>query len=243
MCTKWIVSVVSEFCFFVYQQGNTFFISLIIWIINFIIILAVTLLFCDPLGSYQYIHYIPPAQLTCMVWYKCYVQSYKAGADLHMFDSIHNVVRAAMSRKMYDFNTLGPRQNGRYLVCSWMKISITISIIISLKFVPKGSVNNIPTLITILAWRRPGNKPLSEPMVVILLTHICFALTRRLTGGKNVYFYSLGGKSQQQYSNYDHVICMKRIFSFEMSEIANTVLNYRRSVTYIWVFDKMWVKI
>ena len=127
-----------------------FFISLIIWIINFIIILAVTLLFCDPLGSYQYIHYIPPAQLTCIVWYKCYAQSYKAGVDLHMFDSIHDVVRAAMSREMYYFNTLGPRQNGHYLACSWMKISITISILISLKFVPKGSVNNIPTLITIL---------------------------------------------------------------------------------------------
>ena len=24
-----------------------------------------------------------------------------------------------------------------------------------------------------MAWRRPGDKPLSEPMVVILLTHIC----------------------------------------------------------------------
>ena len=34
-------------------------------------------------------------------------------------------------------------------------------------------INNIPTLVQIMAWRRPGNKPLSEPMMVILLTHIC----------------------------------------------------------------------
>ena len=43
----------------------------------------------------------------------------------------------------------------------------------SLKFVPKGRMNNIPTLVQIMAWRRPGDKPLSEPVLVCLLTHIC----------------------------------------------------------------------
>ena len=33
--------------------------------------------------------------------------------------------------------------------------------------------NNIPALVQIMAWRRPGDKPLSEPMMVNLLTHIC----------------------------------------------------------------------
>ena len=33
--------------------------------------------------------------------------------------------------------------------------------------------NNIPALVQIMAWCRPGNKPLSEPMLVNLLTHIC----------------------------------------------------------------------
>ena len=54
-----------------------------------------------------------------------------------------------------------------------MNENVRISINISLKFVPKGLINNIPALIQIMAWRRPGDKPLSEPMVVILLTHIC----------------------------------------------------------------------
>ena len=41
-------------------------------------------------------------------------------------------------------------------------------------FVPyDGSINNIPTLVQIMAWRRPGDKPLSEPMMVTLSTHIC----------------------------------------------------------------------
>ena len=33
--------------------------------------------------------------------------------------------------------------------------------------------NNIPALVQIMAWRRPGDKPLSERMIVSLLTHIC----------------------------------------------------------------------
>ena len=36
-----------------------------------------------------------------------------------------------------------------------------------------GSINNIPALAQIMAWRRPGDKPLSEPMMVRLLTHLC----------------------------------------------------------------------
>ena len=43
----------------------------------------------------------------------------------------------------------------------------------SLKFVPKGPINNIPALVQIMAWRRSGEKPLFEPMMVNLLTHIC----------------------------------------------------------------------
>ena len=44
---------------------------------------------------------------------------------------------------------------------------------ISLKFVPRGRINNIPTLVQVMAWRRPGDKPLSEPMMARLPTHIC----------------------------------------------------------------------
>ena len=51
--------------------------------------------------------------------------------------------------------------------------SIWISIEISLKFVPKGPINNIPALVQIMAWHRPGDKPLSEPMLVCLLMHLC----------------------------------------------------------------------
>ena len=43
---------------------------------------------------------------------------------------------------------------------------------ISLNFVLKGPIDKIPALVQIMAWRRPGDKPLSEPVVVSLLTHI-----------------------------------------------------------------------
>ena len=45
-----------------------------------------------------------------------------------------------------------------------------------MKFVPKGPINNIPALVQIMAWRRSSEKPLSEPMMVSLLTHIYASL-------------------------------------------------------------------
>ena len=36
-----------------------------------------------------------------------------------------------------------------------------IALDISLKFIPKGPINNIPALVQIMAWHRPGDKPLS----------------------------------------------------------------------------------
>ena len=76
------------------------------------------------------------------------------------------------------FNTLRQRQDGRLFPDDIFKSiffneNVQILIKISLTFVPKASINNIPALVQIMAWRRPGNKPLSEPMMVSLLTHIC----------------------------------------------------------------------
>ena len=77
-----------------------------------------------------------------------------------------------------NINTLRPRQNGRLFaddifMCIILNEKIWISINISLKFVPKGQINNIPVLVQIMAWHRICDKPLSEPMMFSLLTHIC----------------------------------------------------------------------
>ena len=55
----------------------------------------------------------------------------------------------------------------------WMKMFQFCRIKISSKFVSKGPINNNPALVQIMAWRRSGDKPLSEPMMASLLTHIC----------------------------------------------------------------------
>ena len=69
------------------------------------------------------------------------------------------------------FNTSRPRRTGRHFPddifkCIFVTENFWISITISLKFVPKGPINNSPTLVQIMAWRRPGAKPFSEPMMV-----------------------------------------------------------------------------
>ena len=83
-------------------------------------------------------------------------------------------------------NTLRPRQNGRHFPDDVFKSifvneNVWISIKISLKFVPKGPINNIPALVQIMAWRRPGDKPLYGPMMVRLPTHICVTRPQWLT--------------------------------------------------------------
>ena len=77
----------------------------------------------------------------------------------------------------YIVNILRLRQNGRRFAadmfkCIFLNESYFILIQISLKFVPRGPISNNPTLVQMMAWRRSGDKPLSEPMMISLLTHI-----------------------------------------------------------------------
>ena len=79
---------------------------------------------------------------------------------------------------MFTFNTLRPRQNERHFAddifkCIFVNENVWIWVKISLKSVSMGPINNIPALVQIMAWRRPGDRPLSEPMMVSLPTRIC----------------------------------------------------------------------
>ena len=78
-------------------------------------------------------------------------------------------------------NSLRPRQNGRHFaddIFNYISLNenIWIPFKISLEFFPRGPINNIPALVRIMAWRHPGDKPLSEPMMDSLPTHICIIL-------------------------------------------------------------------
>ena len=68
---------------------------------------------------------------------------------------------------------------------SWMKIYEFLLIHLTL-FVRYNWQYNIPALVQIMAWRRSGDKPLSEPMMVSSLTHISFMISQiRLSGVSN----------------------------------------------------------
>ena len=80
---------------------------------------------------------------------------------------------------------INKRQNGRHFTDDtfsriFVNENVRISIKFLLKFVPKGPINNIPALVQIMAWRRPGDKPLSGPVMVSLLTHVCVTRPQRV---------------------------------------------------------------
>ena len=132
-------------------------------------------------------------------------------------------------------NTLRPRQDGRHFPddifkCIFLNENVWISIRISLKFVPKGPINNIPVLVQIMAWRWSGDKPLSEPMMVSLLTRIC--VTRpQWVNWANTALFSIGFSAtnfidieKYRLKNFDHmyrpqcvnvtVFCVRNFVSF-----------------------------
>ena len=71
----------------------------------------------------------------------------------------------------YPFNSSPPRPNGRHFTGGIFKCiflnglkKALILIKISLKSIANGPISNIPASVHIMAWHRPGDKPLSEPM-------------------------------------------------------------------------------
>ena len=92
--------------------------------------------------------------------------------------SFHQIKEHRQSPTSYGFQHIEAETrwtpfHRRHFEMHFLDWKILIPIKISLKFVPKGPINYIPALVQIMDWRRPGDKPLSEPMMVRLPTHIC----------------------------------------------------------------------
>ena len=101
----------------------------------------------------------------------------------------HNVwvIFVTMVYGIVIFNILRPRKNGHHFSddifkCIFLNENVWILIKISLQFVPKGPVNNIPALVQIMAWHQLDDKPLSEPMVVRLSRNICIIQHQWING-------------------------------------------------------------
>ena len=74
------------------------------------------------------------------------------------------------SQPLVLLNPSPPGHNGDHFaddifICIFINEKFCILIKISLKFVPEGPTDNIPTLAWIMAWCWIGDKPLSEPML------------------------------------------------------------------------------
>ena len=131
-------------------------------------------------------------------------------------------------------NTLRPRQDGRYfaddvLKCIFLNENVWISLKIPLKFVSRGPNNNIPALVQIMAWRRPGDKPLSEPMLVFVPTHICITWPQWVNKIDNLNHIHMWQMSLQL-SLFNSLFC-----GWNISDIPGSV--HRKQYLYIHTLD------
>ena len=121
--------------------------------------------------------------------------------------------------------TLRPRQNCRHfaddiLKCIFLNDNVWILLKIWLKLVPKVPMSNILAMVQIMAWRRSGDKQLSEPMMVSLLTHICVTQPQWV----NIINIST---NWQQHTSLVFLLCMQRLtYKYEwQAEHRNYDLN------------------
>ena len=126
-------------------------------------------------------------------------------------------------------NTLRPGQDDRHFPddifkCIFLNENERISMQISLKFVPKGPINNIPVLVQIVAWRRQGAKLLSELMVVRSLTHISVTQHQRVV----THFYVLGPRHNGCHFAYDilNAFMKRKIMCFILINLTKCKLPY-----------------
>ena len=147
-------------------------------------------------------------------------------------------------------NTLRPRQNGWHFAdgiskCIFLNEDLWISINISLKFVPRGQIHNLPALIEIMAWRRSGNKPLSEPMMVRLPTHLCVTWPQRVKW-KRIIAFSCTAEYRVPGSHISSVkhenCCHCWLHTVQQHHISTVIMGLRESCGYGNNNNHLWTK-
>ena len=111
----------------------------------------------------------------CALWDICLMHS--GICDMGLLDQDITYSAPYDVTRPYWVNSLRPGYNGRHFPDDifkriFLNENVWIATKISLKCVPEDPINNIPALVQIMACRRPGDKPLSEPMLVSLVTRI-----------------------------------------------------------------------
>ena len=106
------------------------------------------------------------------IWYVSISKRPILRSQRHIFASETNATPTKTKVPNYGprFNTWRPRQNGRHFPDDifkriFLNENCCILMNTSLKCVPHGPINNIPSFVQIMGWRRSGDKPLPEPMM------------------------------------------------------------------------------
>ena len=95
----------------------------------------------------------------------------KTAWDHHDIDTFYITVPLCWESTHLPLDKMAAVLEDNIFRCIFSNENVWISLEISLKFVPKDQIHKIPALVQIMAWRQPGDKPLSESMMVILPTH------------------------------------------------------------------------
>ena len=131
------------------------------------------------------------------------------------------------------FSSCPPGQNGHHFAddifrCIFVNEKFCIFIKISLKFVPKGPIDNNPALVQIMAWHQIGNKPLSEP----LLTRFTDTYIYAALGGDeltqdcaNTSALAMGSPQSFSISNQHNVANCQKWFSQQYQNYHEFILH------------------
>ena len=128
--------------------------------------------------------------------------------------------------------TLRPKQKDRYCTdemckCVFLDENVWISINISLSLYP-----NIPAWVKIMTWRRPGDKPLSVPMMASSLTHTC--VTR-------IQWVVLYATSKAHMGLKMYLIYCSHVWGSTYHTYLTVVLVRKKLVRIITCFPSRWV--
>ena len=128
-------------------------------------------------------------------------------------------VRHADSCAICSVSTLRPRRDRRHFaddIFTYIFFSENCCILIkcSLKYIRKGPIDNNSALVQIMAWRRSGDKPLSEPMMISSTTHICvtrpqWVYSNHWCGNMISYQTYFTGKTTSCFISGMHISCTR----------------------------------
>ena len=117
---------------------------------------------------------------------------------------------------------------------------------ISLKYIPYGLVDNMAALVQIMAWRRTGDRPLSEPMLVCFIdayirhstsmsqsavtSHNCSVFRWTCVAQ---FLYDLGNKLPSEVSKL-YVTCIKLFYDAVLSSVVILRIFCRWQTVLFW---------